>query len=1080
MKLSRFPLSLLFTISTLTLTHSIAIAGTLLPVHLRCANCTNPKGLEVVHPELSWQLTAGKSAADNNLRQTAYEILVASTATQLRNNRGNLWDSGKTMSNQSIQIPYTGKPLRGQQRCWWKVRVWDAANKASAWSKPAMWTMGLLRKDQWRAHWISAPQPKADAALQGLSWIWLPGVGINAPVGSVYFRKIINVPTTWTVESARFDLTADNQFELFVNGKLAGAGQNWRQLHRISLNGLLHPGRNILAIKGINKGNAPNPAGLIGLLDITFTNRQQRTVRINTSWKISAKRSAGWKTLTFHDSHWQYARAVAAMGGGPWGTITLGGAALPIFRHSFSVDKRISHAVVYVSGLGQYDLFINGRKVGDGIVQPGWTNYRKRVCYNTYDVGRMLVPGRNTLAIMLGTGMYDSAAYTGRYNHAPASFGKPKFILQMRVTYADATHQVIISNSRWHTAPGPITFCNIYGGEDYNAQDAISGWDMPELDASLWKHAVETHGPGGVLTAQLAPPVKVMHVYKPIHITHPQPGVSVYDLGQNMAGRFVIKARGPAGSKLIVYPSELLHSNGTEWQSCAGPIWCTYTLNGRGVETFHPIFSYFGFRYVQIDAVGAGKSKTQGRPVVLSVIGQATHTSSPTIGRFSCSNNLLNRINHLITMAMVNNMVSIITDCPTREKTGWLEDTYLVGPGIMDNYFVPRLYEQTAANMRDAQWPNGMVPDFAPQYFNYPDGFINSPEWGSACVLDPWLTYEYFGDKGILSKNYPMMTRYMRYLKSRAKNNIIAFGLGDWYDLGPNAPGFEQLTTLGVTATATWYRDLNTLVAISGILGHPHAAARFASQARLVRSAFNRRFYHPKTGQYDRGSQCADAMALATGLVKTADREKVLHNLIANIHAHGDHTTAGDIGFHYVVQALTNAGQGQLLYKMATQTTPPSYGYQLSRGATSLTEAWDALPQDSQDHFMLGHIEQWFFQGLGGIRLDMAKKLGRQLEIRPAVVGNLKWVHVSYDSVLGRIVSHWRRSGNHLMLHIVIPPNAMARVYIPTQHAESVRVNGQLLSASGLPIMHHQSPHGGRVVCRVPSGDYRFTSWIAH
>ena len=262
-------------------------------------------------------------------------------------------------------------------------------------------------------------------------------------------------------------------------------------------------------------------------------------------------------------------------------------------------------------------------------------------------------------------------------------------------------------------------------------------------------------------------------------------------------------------------------------------------------------------------------------------------------------------------------------------------------------------------------------------------------------------------------------------------------------------------------------------VKISRILGHLQAARQFAVEARDVRAAFNRRFYHPATGQYDRGSQCANAMALATGLVQTVNRNKVLHNLIANIVKHKYHTTAGDIGFHYVVQALTDAGQSELLYKMATQTTPPSYGYQIAHGATALTEAWNCNAGDSQDHFMLGHIEQWFYSGLGGVQIDMARKPGRQLEIRPAIVGNLRWVRVSYDSVLGKIVSNWRLVGNQVTMHIVVPPNIRAQIYMPARNAASVRINGKTAAQSGVKIFALTT---GQMVCEVPGGDYRLSA----
>lgn len=1057
-----------------------AVKPEIVPTHLLCNWRARPLGVERQHPKLSWQLRASAKRSFG-LRQTAYQVLVASTLAQLHMNDGNLWNTGKVLSARTIEIPYDGKPPHAFQRCWWKVRVWGGNGEVSAWSKPAMWSMGLKRR-QWHANWISAPPTRNHGMirqlLHHLSWVWLPGVGFNAPVGNVYFRKVIELPPGEIIKRADFYLTADNAFQLYINGQYAGAAHNWRRLHKISVNRFLHSGRDILAVKGVNGGSSPNPAGLLGVLIITFDHHSTEKIPVDTSWKISSRRKTGWRMPTFNDTPWRNAVNIAPWGQEPWGDIQLAPRPLPLLRRGFSITKRVSHAVICISGLGQYDLFINGRKVTRDLMQPAWTDYKKAVSYNTCDVTRYLHRGRNAIGVMLGTGMYDCPQGTHRYDHAPASFGRPKLICQLHIMFKDGGTTNIVSDRHWRTAPGPVTFSSIYGGEDYDALDATPGWDTAAFDDHHWQHVAVVHGPGGRLRSQIALPIRVMRIYKPVRVNHLNSSTTVYDLGQNMAGQFIIKATGPAGSKLVVYPSELLYPNGTEWQSCAGPIWCTYTLNGKGVDTFHPFFAYYGFRYLQVDAVAAGRSP-DAKPQVLSVTGEATHTSSPTIGHFQCSNSLLNKIHHLITMAMVNNMESIITDCPTREKTGWLEDTHLVGAGIMDNYFVPRLYEQTAANMRDAQWSDGMVPDFAPQYFNYTGGFINSPEWGSACILDPWLTYKYFGDKQILTDNYAMMVRYLKYLKSRSVNGIIAFGLGDWYDLGPKPPGYEQLTTMGVTATATWYRDLKVMVKISHLLGHTSAARLYETQAHEVRSAFNRRFYHFAIGEYDGGSQCAQAMALVTGLVKKGDRPRVLSHLIENIRTHGYHTTAGDIGFHYVVEALMDAGQSELLYKMAVQTTPPSYGYQILHGATALTESWDALPADSQDHFMLGHIEQWFFQGLGGIRINMSRKVGRQVEIRPAIVGNLKWVKASYDSVLGKIICHWRREGNHLQLHVVIPPNVTARVYIPARNPAVVQLDGKLLSKTRLHLAHGRGAHPGKVICRVPSGHYHFTSIIS-
>ncbi len=1049
-----------------------AFAASISPVRLRCDLVAKPLGLRQQHPSLAWHLAAAQPG-QFALRQSAYQILVASTRAQLNAGHGNLWDTGKIKSGKHFQIRYSGQTLAAGGRCWWKVRIWGKAGHPSPWSKPAFWSVGLLHKNNWLAHWIKAPPNRISDIMHRLSWCWLPGVGTNAPVGSVYFRKTIHLPRDQKITKAVFYLTADNEFQLFVNGTLAGSGLHWRLMQQVKIAPLLHPGRNILAVKATNGGTSPNPAGLLGILRITYANGYTHDVPVDNSWKISNRPAHGWKSLRLNNAaHWAPASPIARWGAGPWGRIEFPIGGLPLFRKAFDLGKPIAHAVVYVSGLGQYELFINGRQVSHDLMQPAWTDYRKLVAFNTSSVTSMLQPGRNALAIMLGTGMYDSARYTGRYNHAPASFGPPKLILQLHITFKDGTSQTIVSNASWRTAPGPITFCNIFGGEDYNALDAVPGWKLPQFNAHHWQHAVETHGPGGRLVAQKAPPVKIMRIYKAIRIGTPAPNATVYDLGQNIAGRPVITARGPAGATLTVFPAELIHPNDSAWQSCAGPIWCTYTLNGKGVETFHPLFSYYGFRYVQVNA--APPPGSDHVPTILGVVGEATHTSAPVVGHFSCSNKLINKINHLITMAMANNMMTIITDCPTREKTGWLEETYLVGPGIMDNFGAANLYRQTAANMRSDQLANGLVQDIAPVYFHYAGGFADSPEWGAAAIMDPWLVYRFDDDKQILSKNYPMMMRYLHYLQMRSSDGLLTFGLGDWYDLGPNPPGYEQLTTLGVTATATWYQDLTVMEKISRLLGHSRAAATYAAVARRVRAAFNQRFYHPATGQYDRGSQCANAMALVTGLVHRADRKRVLANLIANIKANGDHTTAGDIGFHYVVQALTDAHQSALLYKLATRTTPPSYGYQIAQGATSLTESWNALPQDSQDHFMLGHIEQWFYNGLAGIHLNFARKAGHQLVIRPAMPGHLQWVHASYNSVFGKIVSRWKRSGGRCLMTIRIPIGAVATVYIPHRGPSPVLVNG--VPIGRFAAIKLRKPHRGHVVCRVPSGLYHFIS----
>jgi hypothetical protein len=540
--------------------------------------------------------------------------------------------------------------------------------------------------------------------------------------------------------------------------------------------------------------------------------------------------------------------------------------------------------------------------------------------------------------------------------------------------------------------------------------------------------------------------------YTPVRITHPAARITVYDLGANMAGWPEIAVSGPRGATVKLTPGELLDGDGLVTQRSAGAsarnaVSFTYTLRGSAAskpERWHPRFSYYGFRYVQVETRAPGPDlpgeEPNPQPTVQRLDARFLHDSVEVDGRFTSSDDLLNRIHKLINRAMLANMVSVLTDCPHREKLGWLEQTHLAAASLMYNYSLSALYAKQAADMRDAQLANGLVPDIAPEYPVFSGGFRDSPEWGAAVVLSPWAAYRFYGSLSLLRDQYPAMRGYAAYLQNKAQDHILAYGLGDWYDIGPKAPGVSQLTSPGVTATAIYYQSLTALASIATLLHHADDAVSYAREAAEVREAFNSRFYQAEAHQYDTGSQTANAMALAIGLVPAADRDAVLANLVADIHAHGDHVTAGDIGFHYVVRALTDGGRSDVLLDMLSRTDPPSYGDQLAHGATTLTEAWDANPNSSQDHFMLGHAEEWFYRGLAGIDVDLSRPHGTQIEIHPAVPGDLHSVSATFRSALGTIASSWVRSGDAVTIEIALP--ARARITIPHNFTRSILVDG--------------------------------------
>jgi len=893
-------------LSLFSATHTLLVllaAGATWPDRPRCEYRVNPLGIDAPQPRLSWILESDQRGQG----QTAYRILVANTTEKLQADDGDLWDSGKVSSGQSLHVPYAGKPLEPLQRCLWKVRVWDRDGAESEWSEPASWTTGLL--GSWEARWIGADVPRQT---------------------------------------------------------------------------------------------------------------------------------------------------------------------MPLFRREFDVSRPVKRALASICGLGHYELRLNGRKVGDHELDPGWTDYRKTCLYAAYDVTANVRPGPNAVGVMLGNGMY--SVIGGRYVKFLGTFGPPKVILRLDIEHEDGTWTRIATDDTWRTTPGPITFSCTYGGEDYDARRERSGWDRPGFDDSAWQAAGNVEPPGGQLRAQSAPPIKVMQVFRPVRITEPRPGVYIFDLGQNFSGRPRIAVTGPAGASVKLTPAELLTEQGLADQGASGgPSFFTYTLRGTGVEVWHPRFTYYGFRYVQVEGATLDPAEAFGpRPVVLGLEGQFLHSSVETVGRFDCSNPMFNRIHDLITFAIRSNMQSVLTDCPHREKLGWLEQSHLMGPAVMFNYNVPALYDKIMDDMAEAQLPSGLVPDIAPEYTVFEGGFRDSPEWGSAFVIAPWQVYHQYGDSSLMEDHYDGMKKYAAYLGSRAAEGIVSHGLGDWCDVGPQPYGPSQLTPIPLTATAIYYHDLAILARAAALLGKDRDALELAAQANDVRNAFNRTFFKTDTNQYATGSQASNAMPLALGLVEPDRTGAVIENLVADVRAHGNHQTAGDVGHRFLLLALARAGRSDVIFDMTRRTDSPSYGFQVEHGATTLTEAWDPRRGYSQNHFMLGHVEEWFYRYLAGIDSEPDAAGFDRIVIRPQVVGDLKWVSAAYDSIRGRIACEWRIENGVLKLNVTIPANASATVYVPTGAVADVTEGGvPVEQADGVKAVRVK---GGTVLCEIGSGDYRFVA----
>ena len=888
---------------------------------LRCEAAVDPLGVDIAAPRLSW-----KAASDvRGEHETGWQVLVASSAALLAKDQGDLWDSGRREAGESAAVPYAGTPIASLQQVFWKLRAWDGSGRATAWSRAASWTMGLLAAADWKGVWIAAPGETESLLL----------------------------------------------------------------------------------------------------------------------------------------------------------------------RREFTVQHGLRRALAVVSGLGQYELSCNGEPTTEHLLEPGWTDYERTTLYDTRDLTGLLHPGVNALGLMLGNGMYD-VVHRDRFAKFNAFAGPLRAILHLRLEYDDGHVEFVGTDARWRTQAGPITFGNAYGGEDADARLLPPGWNRPHFDDSRWLPAVAYLNPKAALRGltAAADPIIPHEILRPVASRTLPDGSVVYDFGQNAACIPRLRVSGSAGTSVRLTPAEILNPDGTINRATMGGTgrggsWWQYTKATDQPETWMASFCYIGCRYLQVETFPPARptslpentlSDRAYHPLrVEELANVVVHSSAPAVGHFAASNPLLGRIEQLVRWAQVSNMMSVFTDCPHREKLGWLEQLHLNGPSLRYEFDTVRMFRKSVHDMADELRPDGFLPTTAPEYAKFQPPFVAAAEWGSAFILVPWQQYEFTGDPALLRENYEGMKRYVGYLRQKSADGILAEGLGDWYDLGPAArPGAAQLTLPPVTATAFYYYDAKIVAQTAALLGRTADAAALTAQAEEIRASFNRHFFHADTGSYASGSQCANALALAMGLAEPAERTRVLAALVRDVEARGDAMTAGDVGYRYLLLALAEGGRSDLIYRMINQDTKPGYGFILKQGATSLTEAWDANSHASHDHFMLGQIIEWFYQNLAGIEGDPAGPGFRKILVRPQPVGDLTWAEASYDSVRGPIRTRWSRSGEQLTLEVTIPADSTATVYVPAWPATGVQESGRPAEQSpGVSFLRRE---GDRAVYAVASGHYRFLS----
>jgi alpha-L-rhamnosidase len=969
----------------------------------------DPVGLDCLAPRLSWKLLPTETSA-KNLSQAAYQVEVLKTMSK---DHAVVWDSGKVLSAQSLNVVYTGAPLVSSGRYAWRVRVWTPGDETpSAWSIPATWVMGLVKPEEWTAKWIGAnAATRPDFDMAGAKWIY----GGNAKKGS--FEKVFNTPAIPAGKIALLALAGDETFDVLFNGKEAvktwGHLNSPKQMRFVDVTSFIKPGENkITAVVQSKKGGH---AGFIAALRMP----DGSSVVTDTSWSQVAKTADIDAT-----PHGRIERRIEAVS--------------PAFEKAFTVKKNLAEATLHITGVGFYEASLNGLRIGKKVLDPVPTKFDTRVLYSTYDLTGQLKAGDNVLNVLLGHGWYDvRAVAVWNFDNAPwRNF--PRMIAQLELLYADGTKELVCTDKSWRQVASPLGFDCIREGEVIGLQ-ADKTLDLSKTVIL----AEEVPGPGGNLVAEALPPSVIVQEIKPKAIRKIADGAWGVDFGQNMAGwiRLLVKGQG-RGDVLTIrygerqaadgrvdikpldahfrYPASSLLLPGGGFQVDR------FVCDGSAKQTYEPRFTYNGFQYAEI----SGLHTLSVEDVVACVV----QTDFKSAGSFTCSHELINKLQDAIIWAYRGNFANgYPTDCPHREKNGWTGDAHLAAELAMYNCQNTAAYEKWIQDMMDEQRPDGNVAAIVPTSgWGYEWG--NGPAWDSALVIIPWTLYVYQGNVRLLEKAYPSMAKYVDYMGSRAKDYIASHGLSDWTPV-------ETKTPTEVTSTGYYYLDVQILARAAEALGKAEDAKKYAALAEQIKSAYNQKLYKGD-GVYSVGSQTAQSCALHQGFVPAAERSKVEAKLAEVVEKNNAYPDFGILGSKYVFRSLSEAGRSDLAFAMATKDDKKSYGTWIRRGATTLWEDWG--DGDSRNHIMFGDVSAWWYQTLAGIRLaDTVSAVAlknnpgeiafKKIVIAPVPVQGLEWVKAQHDSPYGIIRVSWKKSNGLFKLDLDVPVNTTATICLPVK-----------------------------------------------
>ena len=875
----------------------------------------NPEGIDVVQPRLSWQIKSDM----NDVKQTAYQIIVASTLENLNSNKADLWDSGKVTSNESVNIIYNGKKLRDRQNAFWKVTIFTNKGEIKS-ATTAHFSIGILTYADWKS-------------------------------------------TRWI----------------------------------------------------------------------------------------------GYEKLSKDDSVSQYSRLSARY-----------------LRKEINLKKQVKSAKVYIIGMGLYELYINGNKIGDQVLAPVPTDYTKNVKYNVFDVTSQLKEGKNMLGTILGNGRF----FAMRQDYKPykiKSFGLPKMALQLFVEYTDGSKEVIRTDDTWKlTTDGPILSNNEYDGEEYDARKEMKGWATTNFDDKNWVNARYVQEPGGFYEAQMTPYMKIMGEVKPISIKATAKGTYILDMGQNMVGWLQLKVKGKSGDKITMKFAESLQKDGSLYIANLRDAKTTdvYTLKGEGEEIWEPRFIFHGFRFVEISGFPT-------KPTLDNFVGKVVYDDIKTTGTFESSDATMNQIFKNAWWGISGNYKGMPIDCPQRnERQPWLGDRTTGAYGESFLFDNQTLYAKWLDDIKYSQTQDGGLPDVAPAFWRY---YGDNVTWPGTYITVGDMLYQQFGDAEVIKKQYPSMKKWMVYMEENYLQNDLMDKdkYGDWC-VPPESLELirskdpARLTDGQLLSSAFYYQLLTIMKKFAKIANADTDITHYDDLATRIKKAFNAKFFNVDKNTYANNTVTANLLPLAFGIVPEDVKDRVFQNMAHEVEVTKQgHISTGVIGTQFLMRTLTNFGRGDLAFKLASNKTYPSWGFMVENGATTIWELWNGNTADpsmnSQNHVMLlGDLLIWYYENMAGIKSNPETPGFKQIIMKPDFNAGLTFVNASYESVYGLIKSDWKKSKNTLQWKITIPANSSALVYLPTDKASSVTVNNQKLEKSSASYKTEKN----NIVLTLPSGSY--------